>query len=164
MLRRLLRHLFTDHWSVRRRFPPAAIAAFERAVARGELTHGGQVRLAIEAALPIARVLQGMTPSRRARELFAQLGVWDTEANCGVLIYLLLADRHVEIVADRGIHARVGAAAWREICARMETAFRAGDFAAGVERGLDDVAALLAPHFPPQPGQGNELSDKPVIL
>jgi uncharacterized membrane protein len=164
MFRRLLRHLFTDHWSVRRRFPPAVIDAFERAVARGESTHSGQVRLAIEAALPIARVLQGMTPSRRARELFAQLGVWDTAANCGVLIYLLLADRHVEIVADRGIHARVGVAAWEGICTRMQTAFRAGDFAAGVEHGLDDVAALLAQHFPPQPGQANELSDKPVIL
>src|ERR1051326_7782770 len=124
MLPRLLRHLITDHWSVRRRFPQASLDVFERAVARGEQTHDGQVRLAIEAALPLARVLQGMTPSQRAHELFAQLGVWDTEANCGVLVYLLLADRYVEIVADRGIHALVRSDACGDLCGRVQSRVR----------------------------------------
>lgn len=164
MLRRFLRHLVTDHWSVRRRFPPSALDRIEQAIAQGERTHDGQVRLAIEAALPLLRVVRRASPNARARELFAQLGVWDTEANCGVLVYLLLADRHVEIVADRGIHAKVGSEAWHAICARMQSAFREGDFANGLERGLTEIGELLAQHFPAREGHRNELPDKPVIL
>jgi len=164
MLRRLFRHLATDKWSVRRRFPPAALDGFQRTIAEGERAHDGQVRLAIEAALPLLRVLRRTSPNARARELFAQLGVWDTEANCGVLVYLLLADRHVEIVADRGIHAKVGAKAWHEICMRMQKAFHDGDFAGGLERGLKEISVLLAEHFPARQGRANELPDQPVVL
>lgn len=97
-------------------------------------------------------------------ELFSRLRVWDTEGNSGVLIYLLLADRQVEIVADRGIHAKVGGEAWEAICGRMEQAFREGRFEEGVTAGIKEIGTLLATHFPPQGANPNELSDQPVIL
>src|SRR4030095_8026013 len=93
-------------------------------IAEGERRHRGQVRVAIEASLPLVRVLKGLTPRARALEAFSELSVWDTEENCGVLVYLLLADRDVEIVAERGIHALVGAKTWEAICREMEAAFR----------------------------------------
>ena len=107
-MRRLLRHLFTDRADVHRHFPPEELARVEAAIAEGERGHSGQVCFAIEAALPLARVWSGITPRERALEVFGFLRVWDTERNDGVLVYLLLADRDVEIVADRGIHAHVG--------------------------------------------------------
>ena len=102
--------------------------------------------------------------SRRALEVFGQLRVWDTAENCGVLVYLLLADRDVEIVADRGIDAKVGAAGWEAICKVMEADFRAGDFARGAIRGIDAVSRHLAAHFPRRGGGKNELPDTPVVM
>ena len=97
-------------------------------------------------------------PRERALDIFSQLRVWDTEHNNGVLIYLLLADRDVEIIADRGIDAHVGAAGWETICRAMEKDFRAGLFEHGVIKGIEDVSRLLARHFPPAPpGRRNEL-------
>ena len=123
------------------------------------------MRFAVEPALPLARVLRGASPRERALEVFGDLRIWDTEENCGVLVYLLLADRDVEIVADRGIHAHVGAAAWEAICRKMETAFRAGRFTDGVEAGIAAINALLARHYPREgPGADNELPDRPVVL
>ncbi|HET7097042.1 MAG TPA: TPM domain-containing protein [Casimicrobiaceae bacterium] len=164
-LRRFFRHLATDHGSVRRVFPDAALSSIEALIGDGEKKHRGQVRFAVEPALPLVRVLSGITPRERAIEVFGLLRIWDTEENCGVLIYLLLADRDVEIVADRGIHRRVGDEAWRAACRKMEAAFRAGHFAEGVERGLADVNALLAEHYPREGGgAANELPDRPVVL
>ena len=161
---RLLRHAVVDHLSVRRAFPRAALARIEQAIAAGERTHRGQVCFAIEASLPTLRVLRGLSPRERALEVFGLLRVWDTEENAGVLIYVLLADRDVEIVADRGIDRRVPPGAWREICARMETAFASRRFVDGVVQGIGDVSALLATHFPHTAATRNELPDKPVIL
>jgi uncharacterized membrane protein len=162
---RVLRHVVTDHAAVRRAFSSRDLARLEAAIAAGEQTHRGQVCVAIEGALPAARVLKRLQPRERALEVFGLLRVWDTEENCGVLVYLLLADKDVEIVADRGIHKIVGDAAWQAICARMETAFRGGNFADGVVAGVAEISALLAQHFP-RTGEGgaNELSDRPVIL
>ncbi len=164
-LRRLFRHLCTDHVSVRRAFPKASLTRIEAAIADGEGRHRGQLRFAVEAALPFSRVLRGVAPRARALEVFGSLRIWDTAENCGVLVYLLLADHDVEIVADRGIHAQVGTAAWEAICHQMETAFREGRFGDGVETGLSEINALLVRHYPRE-GQaaGNELSDRPVLL
>jgi TPM domain len=162
---RMLRHVVTDHAAVRHTFPPRDIARIEAAIAEGERTHRGQVCVGIEGSLPAGRVLKRVGPRERALEVFGLLRVWDTEENCGVLVYLLLADHDVEIVADRGIHRVVGEAAWTAICTRMETAFRAGRFADGVVAGVAEISALLAQHFPRTgAGGANELSDRPVIL
>ena len=161
---RFWRHVATDHVSVRRAFPREALHRVEQAIAAGERMHRGQVCVAIEAALPAARVLKKLTPRERALEVFGVLRVWDTEENCGVLVYLLLADRDVEIVADRGIHRIVGDAAWQAICETMEAAFRAGRFTDGVVAGVNEISALLAKHFPRHGDVRNELPDKPVIL
>jgi uncharacterized membrane protein len=164
-LRRLLRHLLTDRMAVLRALPKASRKRIEAAIADGERRHRGQVRFAVEAALPLTRVMRGVPPRERALEVFGALRIWDTAENCGVLVYLLMADRDVEIVADRGIHANVGTPAWDAICRKMEKEFRAGRFAEGVEAGIADINALLAKHFP-RTGrdEGNELSDRPVIL
>ena len=161
---RLLRHVVTDHLSVRRVFPPAALAQIEQAIATGEKTHRGQVCFAVEGALPPLRVLRKLTPRERALEVFGLLRVWDTEENAGVLVYLLLADRDVEIVADRGISEKVQHAEWEKICRVMEAEFRAKNFEGGVLKGITAVTRLLAKHFPPGHSHGNELPDKPVVL
>jgi len=164
-LRRFFRHLATDHGSVRRAFPKASLARIEAAIADGEKHHRGQLRFAVEPALPLARIVRGATPRERALEIFGQLRIWDTAENCGVLVYLLLADRDVEIVADRGIHGHVGTAAWEAVCRRMEAAFRDGRFTEGVDAGIAEINALLRQHYP-RAGRagGNELSDRPVVL
>jgi uncharacterized membrane protein len=162
---RFFRHLATDHGDARRAFPSSALSRIESAIAEGERRHRGQVRVAIEASLPLARVLRHVAPRARALEVFGALSVWDTEENCGVLVYLLLADRDVEIVADRGIHAKVGDEAWAAICREMETAFRQRRFDEGVVAGITRINALLAEHFPRTGAAGvNELPDRPVFL
>jgi len=162
---RFFRHLATDHGSVRRAFPKAALARIEAVIAEGETRHRGQVRFAVEPALPLARVLRRVTPTERALEVFGRLRIWDTEENCGVLVYLLLADRDVEIVADRGIHGHVGSAAWETVCGKMEAAFRDGRFVEGVIAGITEINALLAQHYPRDGRAGNdELSNRPVVL
>jgi len=162
--RRVLRHLVMDRADVHRFLPPSALARIEKVIGEGEARHAGQVCFAVEAALPFARVWHRVTPRERAMEAFGLLRVWDTENNDGVLIYLLLADRDVEIVADRGIHAKVGDDAWNAICHRMEKAFRAGQYAEAVEEGVLAVSDLLAQHSPDTGGERNEIPDKPIVL
>ena len=165
LIRRLFDHLRTDRAAVRRRFPRASLHRIETLIAAGESEHRGQLRFVVEAALPLGRLLERAKPRDRALEVFASLGIWDTAENSGVLVYLLLADRDVEIVADRGIHAQVGTAAWEAICHTMENAFRAGRFGEGVEAGLAEINALLIRHYPREGRPaGNELSDRPVLL
>lgn len=161
---RLWRHLVTDRADIHRALPPAELGRIERSIAEGELRHAGQVCFAIEASLPLARVWRGVRPRERALEVFGALRVWDTEGNDGVLVYVLLADRSVEIVADRGIHAHVGDQGWRSIVASMEAAFRGARYADGIEEGIRAVSDLLAEHSPRAGGERNELSDKPVVL
>lgn len=162
---RLLRHFATDHRSARKAFSDAELARIGQAISEGEKQHRGQVRFVVEPALPLARVARRTTPRERALEAFGLLRIWDTEENCGVLVYLLLADRAVEIVADRGIDRAVGAAKWQSVCREMEAAFAAGRYAEGAEAGIAAINELLARHFP---GDGkprtNELPDAPVVL
>jgi uncharacterized membrane protein len=163
-LKRLLRHLFTDHQSVARAFPPEAMRAIEKAIGEEEKRHGGQLRVAVEAALPLADLMHGVGSRERAIGWFGRLHMWDTQHNAGVLIYLLLADRRVELVADRGIHAKVGSAAWEAICGEMQQEFARGQFERGAVIGVRAVSDLLAEYFPPSGDGGNELPDKPVVL
>jgi uncharacterized membrane protein len=162
--KRLLRHLFTDHWSVRRAFPPAALRSIEKAIGEEERRHAGQLRFAVEASLPLGELLRGVRSRKRAVEWFGRLGVWDTVHNSGVLIYLLLADRRVEIVADRGIHGKVGTTAWEAICGEMQQEFARGQFERGAVLGVRAISDLLAAYFPPSGESRNELPDKPVVL
>jgi uncharacterized membrane protein len=158
------RHLVTDHWSVRRAFPPIVMQRIGAAIASGETMHSGQVRFVVEGSLPMSQLVRGETPRERALEVFSRLRIWDTEENCGVLIYLLLADRDVEIIADRGIHRKVGDEAWQAICRGMEAAFREKRFADGAIDGIDAINGLLAAHFPRTGAGPNELPDTPVVL
>ena len=164
MLGRLWQHFVTDRGDVHRAFPPAELARVEGAIAEGERRHAGQVCFVIEAALPLSRVWRGVTPRERALEVFSQLRVWDTEHNDGVLLYVLLADRDVEVVADRGIHKHVGDGGWEAICRAMEEQFRAGRYTEAVDQGVRAVGDLLVTHSPRTADEPNELSDKPVVL
>ncbi|MEH2520025.1 putative membrane protein [Bradyrhizobium sp. AZCC 1610] len=163
-IRRITRHLLQHHWRRRVAFPPDALARIERAIEAGETAHSGQLRFVVEGALDGAPLFRNQPARERALDIFSQLRIWDTAQNNGVLIYLLLADRDVEIVADRGINARVGTAGWERICREMETDFRAGDFERGVIKGIEAVSRELAAHFPRSGGGSNELPDTPVVM
>ena len=163
-IKRIGRHLLQHRWRERRDFPPKVLAAIEAAIRAVEATHSGQVRFVVEGALDGAPLFRNQPARERALDVFSQLRIWDTAHNNGVLIYLLLADRDVEIVADRGIDAKVGFAGWEEICKAMEAEFRAGQFVRGVIKGIDAVSRLLAAHFPRDGGGNNELPDTPVVM
>src|SRR5690349_18719804 len=163
-IKRIARHLVQHHWRAKQVFPQAVLDRIEQAVRSSEATHSGQVRFVVEGALDGRPLLASQPARERALDVFSHLRIWDTAHNNGVLIYLLLADRDVEIVADRGIDARVGRAGWDAICREMEAAFRAGEFEHGVIKGIEAVSRELARHFPPQPDQRNELPDQPIVM
>lgn len=164
-LRRAWAHLLSGSWTTRRLFPPATLKVIQDAVRACEANHSGEVRFAVEAALPIDDVLRGMTPRERAVEVFSEFKVWDTEHNDGVLIYLLLADRGVEIVADRGVaRGRVPQAEWDACCRVLEQHFREGRFREGAIAGIQAVADVLARYPAGPPDVGNELPDAPALL
>jgi len=160
-LARIARHLCLLPGAARRAFPRKSVDAIETAIREAERTHAGQIRFAVESALDVAGLLRGQSARERALEVFSRLRVWDTEHNNGVLIYLLLAERDVEIVADRGIHAKTGAQ-WEEICRAMEAQLRQGNHEKAVTDGIRAVARHLARHFPGS--RVNELPDRPVLL
>ena len=162
--RRVLKHLFMPPWAWRRAFPQATLDAIEAAVASSETAHRGEIRFAVENSLPAALVWRGIRGRERAIEVFSNLRVWDTEHNSGVLIYLLLADHDIEIVADRGIAAKVAPADWEAVAHAMEAAFRQGDFERGALEGIAQVDAILAAHFPPSGHNPDELANRPAIL
>jgi len=163
-IKRIGRHLLEHSWRARRVFTPKVLANIEQAIKAGEATHAGQVRFVVEGALDGAPLLRDQPARERALDIFSNLRIWDTAENNGVLIYLLLADRKVEIVADRGIDVRVGRDGWGKICRDMEEEFRGGHFEAGAIKGIDAVARQLAAHFPPHGGGRNELPDQPVVM
>jgi uncharacterized membrane protein len=163
-IRRIGKHLIAHHWQARRRFPRRVLATIEQSIKDGEATHSGQIRFVVEGALDGAPLFRNQPARERALDIFSHLRIWDTVHNNGVLIYLLLADRDVEIVADRGIDAKVGAAGWEKICADMETDFKAADFEGGVIRGIQAVSRQLAKYFPPHGKGPNELPDTPVVI
>jgi uncharacterized membrane protein len=163
-MKRLLRHLFPP--SSRRLFPEDGLHRIADAVKTGEGRHRGEVCFAVEAGLPAMAVLRGMQARDRAHQVFGQLRVWDTEANNGVLLYLLLADHRIEIVADRGLKGLVSDEQWRGVCQLMEERLKAGDAQDAVIAGVTAASDLLAAHFPRAPGEAdeNELPDRPYLL
>ena len=163
-IKRIVKHLLMTHWQVRRVFPRNSLSAIEQAIKASETSHTGEIRFAIEGALDTKPLFQGQTARERAIEIFSQQRLWDTENNNGVLIYLLLADRDVEIVADRQVHVKVGSHEWESICRTMETAFRQADFQRGVIDGIRAVTRHLDRHFPASGANPNELPDKPLLV
>lgn len=163
-MKRMLRHLLFPDWLTRRYFPASLLARIEMAVNAAERGHSGELRFVVEGTLHPARVFSGMTARMRALEVFSQLRIWDTAANNGVLIYLLLADRDVEIIADRGLNGLVSPVAWEAVCREMEVRFRQGEFEGGALQGVERVGAFLRRHFPVSGATPNELPDAPGVL
>lgn len=163
-LKRALRHLVAVPWIERRAFPPDALRQIEEAITASERQHRGEVRFVVEGALDFLPVLRGLTPRARALEVFSLLRVWDTEENTGVLLYVQLVDRDIEIVADRGIAHRIAQPEWEAICHRMEEAFRERRFLAGALEAIREVSHLLAQHFPAGARNVDELPDRPAVL
>ncbi len=161
---RSLRHLFATDWTTRRRFDAEVLTAIEAATREVESRHAGEIRFAIETAFDLPELWHDLSPRQRALQVFGFLGVWDTAANNGVLIYVLNADHAVEIVADRGIASRVVAAEWAAVCRKMEDHFRAGRYREGAVYGVTTVGQLLHKHFPGSGADRNELPDQPVLL
>lgn len=162
--KRIMKHLVMTHWEVNRVFPRKTLLAIEQAIKAGETAHVGEICFVVEGALDSAPLFKGQSARERAVDVFSQLRIWDTAHNNGVLIYLLLADRDVEIVADRGIHAKTGSEGWQSICRQMEAAFKHGNYEDGVVSGIQTVAQHLMTHFPAVGGHRNELPDTPVVL
>ena len=163
-IQRIVRHLLVSDRQVKKAFPLSALNKIEQAIKASESAHVGEIRFAVEGALDGAPLYRGQSARERAIDLFSQLRVWDTQHNTGVLIYLLLADRDVEIVADRGIDAVVGSQAWTEVCHQMEAAFKQSNFEGGVMSGVQAVTRHLVTHFPADGQNRNELPDTPVVL
>lgn len=159
-----LQHLLMPRWWLRRCFPPATLAAITRAIRDAEQQHSGEIVFAVETSLALRRLRDPGAGAQRARELFAQLGVWDTRRNNGVLIYVLLAGREIHIVADCGLDGQVSSEEWAAACRLMEAHYREGRFGPGSLAGIAAVSALVGRHFPADPGERNELPDEPVLI
>ncbi len=162
---RLLRHRRFDHGDAKRLLGAGALERIQARVAASELQHSGEIRICVEAGLPLSYVRTRATPRDRAIAMFGKLRVWDTAHNNGVLIYLLLAEHAIEIVADRGLSTRVEAAEWQRIAQSMQAAFKDGGFETGLNQAVDAVGALLSQHFALAPGEANpnELPDAPYV-
>lgn len=163
-MKRIARHWLATRWHFRRAFPRTAVAAIEHEIQASESMHAGEIRFVVEGALSGLPLYFDQSARERAIDVFAQLRMWDTEYRNGVLIYLLLADRSVEIVADRGVHAKTGEQEWKRICDDMEDAFRSGRYRQGAVDGVRAVTHLMAKHFPSSGEDRNELPDKIVLL
>jgi uncharacterized membrane protein len=162
---RMVRHRWLDESDARKAIPPDLVARLARRVAASEHRHSGEIRFFVEAGLPLSYLWRNASPRDRAVAVFAKLCVWDTEQNNGVLIYLLLAEHAIEIVADRGLSSKVPREEWQAIVQRMGSAFRDGRFEDGLTQALEEVSALLVAHFPRGDGEKNlnELPDEPVL-
>lgn len=161
---RLIRHFIAGLQPVGWVFPPRIRTAIESAITLSEQQHQGEICFAIETAMPAGLIWRGTTPRQRAVGLFASLGVWDTAANNGVLVYVLLADHSVELVVDRGIAAHIPEAEWQGLCREVESLFRRGDYETGGLAAIRGVAAQLARHFPGSSVGRNELPNQPILL
>ncbi len=163
-LPRFFRHVWMSPIKAARCFPSATLDAIQAAIAASESRHRGEVCFVVEAELTSAQLWAGVGSRDRAREVFAQRGVWNTEENNGMLIYLLLADRRVEIVADRGIDRVAGSGEWERICRMMEAHFREGRYREGAIAGVEAVSQLLERHFPGRGEARNEIPDRPLTI
>jgi uncharacterized membrane protein len=162
---RLLQNRRVDEADASRMIGAAAMQRIQARVAASEAHHSGEIRVCVEAGLPMSYLRRQATPRERAVAMFGKLRVWDTENNNGVLIYLLLAEHAIEIVADRGLNRHVDATQWQQIAESMRSAFREGQFEAGLNHAIDAVDALLRQHFALAPGElnPNELPDAPFV-
>jgi uncharacterized membrane protein len=163
-MRRFWLHVAMSPAKARRAFPDRTMDAIARSIGESEKLHRGEICFVVEAELTTQQLWRGLTSRERAREVFAAHGIWNTEENNGVLIYLLLAERRVEIVADRGIDAHVAPEEWRAICDAMDAAFATGRYEEGVIGGVRAVSALLERHFPGKGEGRNQLGDRPVLM
>jgi uncharacterized membrane protein len=163
-LARLFRHLCSTAARTRTLFSPAVLSQIETAIGSAEAQHSGEIRFVVETALPLSALWHDVTPRARALQVFAHLRIWDTHANNGVLIYVLRADRAVEILADRGISAQVSEAEWQGVCREVEVHYRAGRYAQGSSVAVAAVARLLGQHFPGGGSGANELPNQPILL
>jgi uncharacterized membrane protein len=163
-LKRIYRHMMTAERHVRKIFQQTQLNRISNAIKASETRHSGEIRVAVESSLELQQLLDQQTPRQRAIEVFSELRVWDTELNNGVLIYVLLADHAVEIVADRGIHAKVDNTYWQGLCHKIEQAFAQGQFEEGVMSCIEAVSDKLIEHFPHRREDENELPDAPVLI
>jgi uncharacterized membrane protein len=163
-LARALRHVRTSAADGRRAFPQETLAAIALAITAGEQTHRSELRLIVEASMPFDAIWAGVSNRQRALALFAEHGVWDTEDNCGVLIYINLAERAVDIVADRNVDRRIDSATWQAVCATMTAGFARGKFHESTVAAVAQVNALLRTHFPSNGTRANELPDNPIMM
>lgn len=161
---RLLKHLLHTPLTTRRAFPAAVQEAIRQVIAEGEQTHRGEIRFVVEGDWPLADVLKKKTVRERAIEVFSHARVWDTHENTGLLVYVLLCEQKVEILADRGLDAAAGAGTWDSLCSDLSEAFRGGRFEEGSLRLLRSVNTLLRTHFPARDENPNELPDMPIVL
>lgn len=162
--KRIYTHLTTTERHVRRVFTPAHLQHIAQTIKASENQHSGEIRFAVESSLELQPLLQNQTPRQRAIDVFSDLHVWDTELNNGVLIYILLADHAIEIVADRGIHAKVGTVYWDDLCKEIQASFAKGLFEQGAKACIAAVSEKLIEHFPHEGGGKNELPDTPVVI
>jgi uncharacterized membrane protein len=163
-LSRVIRHWRSTKADAQRAFPEQTLAAAAQAITAGEQTHRGELRFIVEKALPTDEVWDGITNRQRALALFADYGVWDTEDNCGVLIYVNLADHKVDIVADRGIDRKIDSGTWQAVCRTMTDGFKQGNYHEATLGAIEQVNALLREHFPANGSRPNELPDRPIML
>ena len=162
---RILKHRWLDEADARRALGDGTLKRLQQRVAQSERGHSGEIRICVEAGLPLSYLWRNATPRERAVTMFGKLRVWDTEHNNGVLIYLLLAEHAIEIVADRGLNRHVSAEQWRGLTKGMAEAFRRGDYEGGLNAAVDAVSQMLDRHFPwagPE-ANPNELPDAPVV-
>ena len=163
-IKRIVKHLIMSERQVKSCFPADVLDFIEQEIKASETFHSGEIRFVVESALEGAPLFKDQSARARAIDVFSQLRIWDTEQNNGVLIYMLFADRDVEIIADRGIHAKVGSETWDKICHLMEGEFKQGNFKEGVTLGITSITQHLLTYFPIMPIDKNELSNKPVLI
>jgi uncharacterized membrane protein len=161
---RLLKHLFTTHAAGKRTFPPSTLKAIEAAITEGESLHKAEVRLIVEHSLSGRAVLHRITSRQRAIELFSQYRIWDTEDNCGVLVYINIADRKLEIVADRAVSKLIPNKGWHAVCRTMTEGFSQGEFHHSSAAAMAQLNALLQSHLPADGTHSNQLPNKPIVL
>ncbi len=165
-LSRILKHRLLDETDAKRALSVAALDRIEARVKASERQHSGEIKVCVEASLPLSYLWRDAPARQRAVTMFGKLRVWDTEANNGVLIYLLLAERHIDIVADRGLNHHVSPQQWSTLLKDMSGAFKRGEFEAGLVAAVDAIDALLAQHFPVSASteNRNELPDRPTVF
>lgn len=163
-LKRQWRHWMSTTRRGRQAYPDTALAQLGQAITAGEQRHRGEVRLIVEHSMPSEAIWQDVSSRARAIALFAEYRVWDTQDNCGVLLYVNLAEHKVEIVTDRGIGSRIDNSVWQQVCQTMTAGFARGEFQSSTLAAIEQVNALLEQHFPANGARANELPDRPVVL